>query len=61
MKKEKNVKSYTRKSKTGKTVSVKSYSASYEGAEEKAKKKSRKSKGAGCELASKKECGSDND
>ena len=54
MKKEKAVKSYQRKGKNGKMVTVKSHSCSYESAEEMAKKAMASKKGAGSELASKK-------
>lgn len=49
-KKEKQVKSYTRKSKSGKQVQVKSYSAKYNSAEDMVKEALKQKKGAGKEL-----------
>lgn len=49
MKKEKQVKAYTRKTKSGKTVVVKAHTAKYDAAEEK-KREPRKRKGAGQEF-----------
>lgn len=48
--KEKQVKSYTRKSKSGKQVQVKSYSAKYDSAEDMVKEALKQKKGAGKEL-----------
>ena len=51
MKKEKNVKGYTRKSKSGKMVNVKPYSAKYDSAEDIKKMKMTSKKGSGSEFA----------
>lgn len=53
MKKTKEVKSYTRKTKGGKTVTVKAHSASYDSAEDMAKNALKTKKGAGKELMTK--------
>lgn len=50
MKKEKQVKSYQRRTKSGKTVVVKAHTAKYDAAEEKAKNEARSKKGAGDEF-----------
>ena len=50
MKKEKTVKAYTRKTKSGKSVQVRQHTASYESADEMAKQALKNKKGAGDEL-----------
>ena len=52
MKKEKTVRSYTRKTKSGKSVQVRQHTASYESADEMAKQALKNKKGAGDELKS---------
>jgi hypothetical protein len=53
MKKEKQVRSYKRRTKSGKIITVKAHTAKYEAADEKAKKSSKK-EGAGKELEERK-------
>ena len=51
MKKEKKVRTYQRRTKSGKTITVRAHTASYEAAEK--AKEAAKKKGAGLELSSK--------